>query len=289
MRHLLSRLKNKPLKLPGFFIKFIRSSLSKSNVDNTKYEAIFKHIFSLKGKIYREQKGRKTFSVCRGSKTYFIKTHQGFCLKEMLKNYAQCKRPVLSAFNELKALEALNVYPWVPRVVGYGFEKKNRFGRSFIITRAIDYTCTLEDLGKIWTVLPPALKNKRVMIREIANRAREMHARHIYHQDFYVCHFLWHENDKNNALSVIDWHRAWVLKKPSRRLQIKDLAALYFSVRQISLTLNKQDIYCFIKTYDPVFNASDYAYKKNALKFWRRVQKRGDRLYQKILKKCASL
>lgn len=236
---------------------------------------IFQHIFQLNGEIFREQPGRQTLRFVEDNEAYFLKRHTGVSFGEILKNLIQLRLPILGAKNELDAITTLEKFGFVPTVVGYGFQQS----RSFIITKELAYTISLEDFCRDFKSNPPSLKFKRALIRKVAEISKIIHDKGVNHRDFYLCHFLLDItggreflNPHHLNLYVIDWHRAHVRKKVPLRWRIKDIAGLYFSAMDVGLS--KQDLYCFMKTYN----------YKNPY-FWRQVEKRAIALHRKIKEK----
>jgi heptose I phosphotransferase len=236
----------------------------------------FWHVFLLEGEVFREQKGRKTLRFIEDNESYFVKMHRGTTLHEIFKNLLQGRLPIMGAKNELEAITQLESFGFVPDIVGYGFRKN----LSFIITKELTYTISLEDFCKDFKTNPPSLKLKWALIRKIAEIAKTIHTAGINHRDFYLCHFLLDLTggrellDPNSLnLFVIDWHRAQTRKKVPLRWRIKDIAGLYFSAMEFGLT--QRDLLRFIKSYNSNQNKT----------FWKSVQKRAKALYLKERRK----
>jgi hypothetical protein len=97
------------------------------------------------------------------------------------------------------------------------------------------------------------------------------------HRDFYICHFLLdvthgceHLDINSLRLYLIDLHRAQIRRNTPERWIIKDLAALYFSSKDIGLT--KHDLLYFVKIYT---NKPLRELMKSEIKFWDKVKIRG--------------
>ncbi len=67
----------------------------------------FAQVMSWSGTPYREQAGRKTQRVECAGRRYFLKTHRGVGWKEILRDLARLRRPVVGAANEWRALRRL--------------------------------------------------------------------------------------------------------------------------------------------------------------------------------------
>jgi len=244
-------------------------------------KSLFKQIMQLHGEVYRELENRRTQRVILNGKNYFLKQHFGVGWKEIFKNLFQLRLPVLSAKNEWIALQRLQQLP-IPaaKIAGYGCSGWNPATRhSFLLTHELPPHISLEDFCKDWQITPPSFPLKQKLIKETARIARVMHENGINHRDFYICHFLLDLaslHSQNPVLSVIDLHRAQIREKVPERWIIKDLAGLYFSSKDIGLT--QRDLLRFIKEYR---NKSLEPVLTKERTFWQRVEKRGNKLYQR--------
>jgi heptose I phosphotransferase len=233
----------------------------------------FDEIMKLHGEVFRELEGRRTQRIVINGENYFIKQHFGVGWKEIVKNLFQGRLPILGAKNEWQAisrLQSLNIR--TPEIMGYGCRGKNPAKlQSFLITKELLDTISLEDFCRDWKKNPPQFRTKFNLINEVAKIARVLHENGMNHRDFYICHFL-----VGDQLCLIDLHRAQIRKKIPLRWQIKDLAGLYFSSKDIGLT--QRDLYRFIKAYSAQ-PLRDALTRQRAL--WFSVKLRGERLYQK--------
>lgn len=253
----------------GVLILYPEISIKLSAIDPP-----FDQVMALRGEVYRALENRCTQRIVLGQQAYFVKQHFGVGWKEIIKNYCQLKRPVVSAKNEWQALQRLALLDIaVQEVVGYGERGWNPARReSFLITRELPKHISLEDLCK----KPLSVRMKRSLIAEVARIARTLHTHGINHRDFYLCHFLLDlESDKKPLkLYLIDLHRAEIRQAVPLRWIIKDLAGLYFSSKEAGLT--RRDYLRFIRAYrnQPL---REIVIRENA--FWQKVRKRGDKLY----------
>lgn len=252
-------------------------------------ENLFDKLFSLQGRILREQEGRKTVHFTFEGKTYYGKFHSGVGWREIFKNISQFRLPVLGAQNEWKAIQGLKRLGLKSMdIVGFGKRGINPARiQSFVITEELAGTISLENFCRDWEESPPENKLKRGLLAETARIARIMHGNGINHRDFYLCHLLFDINAKGDeeaapapSLYLIDLHRAQIRKKTPRRWIIKDLAALYFSSMDIGLTRN--DIFRFVKLYT---GKTLRKALKHDQKMWRKVIKRAESLYWKTWEK----
>ena len=213
----------------------------------------FTEVELISGKVYRAVKQRKTLNFQLEDESYFIKIHRGTTVKEIVKNLISLRLPVLDAKQEWDAINRLE-QAGVNTMDGRAFGRKglNPLTRhSFIITKDLNPTISLEDFTKPWLNQPPSYHLKRSLIIYLANMTAKMHAAGVNHRDCYLCHFLLDiplfENHQQIKLSVIDLHRAQIRDKVPTRWRDKDLIGLYFSSTKIGLT--NRDIWRFLKVY----------------------------------------
>lgn len=220
----------------------------------------FDTLMNLSGESYRRGPGRQTLRVQIGGQAYFLKRHHGVGWGEIFKNLLQLRLPVLGAATEARAiarLERLNV-PTM-HCAGWGERGRNPARRqSFVLTRALDDTVSLEDFcagwgqRRHWTAGQLVLK--RQLLQQLADTARCLHAHGVNHRDFYLCHFLLRRDSPGLTqpggrldLHLIDLHRVQQRRHTPRRWQVKDLAGLYFSALDAGLT--RRDCFRFMRRY----------------------------------------
>jgi hypothetical protein len=234
----------------------------------------FEEYMELRGEVFREQKGRRTQRVELEGQGYFLKQHFGVGWKEIFKNLAQFKWPILGAENEWRAFERLNALSVLtPAAIAYGSRGLNPARRrSFLLMEELKDLISLEDFCRDWKKQPPSFALKSALIRKVAGIAKIMHENGINHRDFYICHFLL--DPRSLQLYLIDLHRAGQHRRLARRWLIKDLAGLYFSSKDQGLS--RHDYWRFIKAYrqKPL---RDIIAKEDS--FWQKVTARGDQLY----------
>jgi heptose I phosphotransferase len=241
----------------------------------------FNYLFQLKGECFREQPGRKVLKFIEYGNPYFVKLHFGVGWQEIFKNFFQARLPVIGAANELRALKKLASFGFVPSIIGYGFRGLNPAKQqSFIITKALIDTISLENFCLHWPKFPPSQELKRKIIYKVATLARTIHEHGINHRDFYLCHFLIDFNffqksaiDDLPTMFVIDWHRAQLRSHVPLRWRIGDIARLYFSTMNIGLT--RRDLAYFIKIYG----------RQRHKNFWGKVENRAVALFRKNWRK----
>lgn len=246
-------------------------------------DAVFRKVFAIEGEVFRNIKNRKTMRFSFGDGHCFIKIHRGVGWREIIKNWTSLKKPVLGASNEFLAirhLEKLSLHTMKCRAFaerGCNMAKRE----SFIITDELAEMTTLEDFVKNWKENPPSRKLKKNLIERLAETCAKMHFSGLNHRDCYICHFLIENkslsNDSIPCLYVLDLHRAEIRKKIPRRLQVKDVAGIWFS--SMDVPLSKIDQLRFIAKYS--------SYGKLDSSFWQSVDKTARKLYEKEWKRNA--
>ncbi|HID46477.1 MAG TPA: lipopolysaccharide core heptose(I) kinase RfaP [Chromatiaceae bacterium] len=211
--------------------------------------------FRVKGEEFRNPEGanRRTLRFEVGGKGYFLKLHWGVGWKEILKNLLSVRLPVIGASNEWRAirrLEELGVETM--HLEAYGSDGWNPAAqRSFVVTRELENTVSLEDYCADWTAKPPVFAEKRYLIERVAEMTRQLHHNGVNHRDLYICHFLlqqpWDGTAEGLHLYLIDLHRVQLRNRVPRRWVVKDVGSLYFSAMEAGLT--RRDLYRFLRTY----------------------------------------
>jgi len=244
----------------------------------------FNEVERLAGRIYRALEGRRTLRTEVNGRGYFVKIHHGVGWRDIVKNCLTGKAPVLGAGNEWRALQRLHD-AGVPtmRAVAFGERGCNPARRrSFIITGELAPTIDLEQYCQRWRDQPP--KHKHALIAQVATLTAAMHRAGVNHRDCYLCHFLLHQDGRENdlRLSLIDLHRAQTRNKVPRRWRNKDLAALYFSALDLNLT-GKHRLR-FLRAY---FQASlrQTLHDEARLLIW--LQEKAQKLQQRFVRKYA--
>lgn len=212
----------------------------------------FQEVEKLSGELYRSVATRKTIRFEVDGKGFYLKLHHGITYGEFFKNIFSFHTPVLGARNEWEAINKLKKIG-VDTMEGaaYGERGANPIKRtSFIITKDLSPTISLEDYCKDWGKNPPLYTIKKALIIRVAEMVRKMHAAGINHRDCYICHFLLHlpfDPLGDFKISVIDLHRAQIRASVPLRWRNKDLVALYYSAMDSGLTFRD---YCrFLKVY----------------------------------------
>jgi heptose I phosphotransferase len=243
----------------------------------------------MEGQVYREKDGRRTFRFELNGESYFAKVFMGIGWTALLRALLKFRKPVFSAENEWKAIARLErIGIATMQVVGHG--KRGRIParqQSFIITKELKPTISLEDLCRDWRTQPPSLHLKRALIARVADIARKLHDNGMVHRDLYLCHFLMDTGDEavhppnaSPPLYLIDLHRTERRRRIKERWRVKDVAGLYFSSMDIGLT--QRDRLRFVEAYSKrPWREAIVAEKR----FWRRVVRRGRAGYREFRRK----
>lgn len=234
----------------------------------------FSAVMHLKGKAFRDVKGRKTIQVRLGEHSYFVKQHFGVGWGEIFKNLLSFKVPILSAMTEVYAIQALNAVgiPTTP-LVAYGRHGWNPAKlQSFVMTEDLGDIVSLEELCADWLANPPDDTFKQKLIVSVAELAAKLHQAGLCHRDFYLCHFVMKRAELEAGeikLYLIDLHRMLQQQSVSGNAVMKDIAGLYFSAMDCGLT--PADIDLFKQHYFPQSDA-----------FWQQVCERAQKLHEKF-------
>lgn len=244
----------------------------------------FEDILNIEGRVVRVQKNRRTVRFEKDGNGYFVKIHRGAGWKEIFKNILQFKLPILGAQSEMRAIVRLGELG-VPtmELAGYGVRGLcPAWLESFVITKEIENSMSLEELAGSWISNPPPVALKRVLIEKLAHISRTLHRGGVNHRDYYLCHFLVdregiEKKDYNHLdIRLIDLHRVQIRKRTPVRWIIKDIAGLYFSAMEAGLST--RDHLRFMKAYSlkPLRDIL-----KEEKSFWAVVENRAERLHKK--------
>lgn len=242
----------------------------------------FDDILALQGQVFRELDGRRTLRFHCAGKSYFAKLHFGIGWAEIVKNLLSGRLPITSARNEWLAIRHLEQQGIATMALaGFGERGSNPAKiESFVLTDELTDTISLEDLVLEWPQQPPSLRFRRALLRELARIARLMHSSGMNHRDFYLCHFLLPNGQReqsNVRLHLIDLHRAQLRRTTPRRWQLKDLAGLYFSAMDAGFS--RRDLLRFVRLYS---GKSLTQMNRAEHRFWRSVEQKAIPLYRKL-------
>jgi heptose I phosphotransferase len=246
---------------------------------------VFRLLTELEGKIYRQVQGRRTLQFHLQGNSYFLKLHFGVGWREIFKNLVRLRLPVIGATNEWQAIQRLQELDIdTMTVVAYGRRGWSPASQeSFIVTRELENTVSLEDYCSDWQQKAPAFTVKKALIEKMAAISRRMHQAGVCHRDYYLCHFHLlagteeQEREQGPKLFLIDLHRALIKRNLGKRWLIKDIAGLYFSSMETGLTV--RDRLRFVRVYG---NGSLRETLERDREFWDAVVQRGQSLYNKL-------
>lgn len=215
----------------------------------------FEEARAVRGEVFRNPAGanRRTLRFELQGRGYFLKLHWGVGWGEIFKNLLSLRLPVVGAANEWKAirrLEELGVETM--RLEALGREGWNPARqKSFVVTRELENTISLEDYCASWKNTPPDPRRKWLLLERVARMTRQLHEHGVNHRDLYICHFLlqqpWDGREENLHLYLIDLHRVQQRRKLPWRWRVKDVGSLYFSAMDIGL--GKRDLLRFLRVY----------------------------------------
>lgn len=250
-------------------------------------ENLFDKFRTLPGEEFRNIQNRRTYRFEDNGKSYFCKFHSGVGWAEIVKNFITLRLPVIGAANELRAIKRLTeLGVETMTITAFGQRGSNPAKlESFIVTEELTNTVDLEELCKDWPRNKPLFQEKLNLLTKIAEVSKVLHENGICHRDYYICHFLLHEeslqSDPSSSisslkLSLIDLHRALIKADLGERWKVKDIGGLYFSAMDIGLT--QRDIYRFVRAYSglPLREALS-----TRMSFWQQVNSRALKLYKK--------
>lgn len=244
---------------------------------------IFHLVQNLTGAVARELQDRQTLRFDSENKTYYRKLHRGAGWREIFKNLFQFRLPILGAENEwlaLNKLRALGIPSLDP--VAYGEQKTNPAKKlSFIVTRELSGVVQLDHYLQENKI---SFKEKLVLLRKVAEIARDLHSAGINHRDFYLCHFMldvesvavWREQGADPKIYIVDLHRAQIRQRVPLRWLIKDLSGLYFS--SLDLGFTRKDYFRFIRIYWQL-SLRDFLVKNESI--LRAIAKRAIKTYKR--------
>ena len=139
-----------------------------------------------------------------------------------------------------------------------------------MLTEDLGDITSLEDLCAQWKESPPEAKFKRHLIIAVAKLAKTIHENGVNHRDFYLCHLCLNNSRLPNiSLYLIDLHRVLIHNVPSKKANMKDIAALYFSSMDVGFTT--RDYLRFMRHY-----------QKQSNQFWQQVEVRAQVLHTKF-------
>lgn len=249
----------------------------------------FQAAFSLTGEIYRDMGDRCTTRFEFDNRAYFVKTHAGVGVGEILKNLLYLRIPVLGAENEYRAIGKLSeLGVETMTAVAFGRTGWNPADeKSFLITEALEPTEPLDEYCNPDVLSAMGVSERRALIRRLARISRTLHDSGVNHRDFYLCHFLLDTSEKHSDTPVserpiylIDLHRMQIRHRTPRRWRHKDLAALYYSGKRVGF--DQRDVFCFMREYkqQPLHEALD-----GGRDFWTSIVKEADKLHDKGVRK----
>ena len=238
---------------------------------------------NIEGKIFRETANRITKEFTFDGNRYFIKLHYGVGWREIFKNIFKFRAPTVGAFPEWKALKKLrSLGIECPEPVGFystGINPANL--KSFLITRSLINTISLETALKKGKFQKLSFSDKREFIEKIALISRNLHNSGINHRDYYLCHFhVDKDMDVKKSIYLIDLHRAQLRSFVPKRWASKDIGGLIHSA--MGFDLSEKDFYRFMRTY---LKCSTKEFFQAHSRFLKNTRNRAFRMFMKPILK----
>ena len=238
---------------------------------------------NIEGKIFRETANRITKEFTFDGNRYFIKLHYGVGWREIFKNIFKFRAPTVGAFPEWKALKKLrSLGIECPEPVGFystGINPANL--KSFLITRSLINTISLETALKKGKFQKLSFSDKREFIEKIALISRNLHNSGINHRDYYLCHFhVDKDMDVKKSIYLIDLHRAQLRSFVPKRWASKDIGSLIHSA--MGFDLSEKDFYRFMRTY---LKCSTKEFFQAHSRFLKNTRNRAFRMFMKPILK----
>ena len=238
---------------------------------------------NIEGKIFRETANRITKEFTFDGNRHFIKLHYGVGWKEIFKNIFKFRAPTVGAFPEWKALKKLrSLGIECPEPVGFystGINPANL--KSFLITRSLINTISLETALKKGKFQKLSFSDKREFIEKIALISRNLHNSGINHRDYYLCHFhVDKDMDVKKSIYLIDLHRAQLRSFVPKRWASKDIGGLIHSA--MGFDLSEKDFYRFMRTY---LKCSTKEFFQAHSRFLKNTRNRAFRMFMKPILK----
>lgn len=193
------------------------------------------------GEPVARKRGRTVVRLQLAGHTFYLKRNR-FHSGEFRKTLSRFRLPPRGALQEWQSILAVRdagIATVPPVAMGEqlvcGLETA-----SFTLTEALYDTEPLDVLlrrGYFGLLTAPLRRQKRDLLRRVAEIARHLHGSGMYHQDLYLGHFLL---AADNSLYLIDLQRVVRCGKVPRRYLVKDLGQLAFSAAECGLSRSDQ-------------------------------------------------
>lgn len=239
------------------------------------------------GIIARQIKNRVTLKFSIDKNDFYLKRYTSSTWRMLLRICSFAKLQFAEAQPELRALRKLqHIGISAPIPVAWGCGRDT----SFLVTRALPKSISLETYMANWNEHPPSEDHRRALLNAIADTTRVLHSCGINHRDLYLCHYYLcaSSSKKSPKLYLLDLHRAQLRPYVPRSKRIKDLGALYSSAHHLHIT--KREGLRFIRRYHkiPLNKLSTLEWK-----LWAKIARRTERnwvrnIYKRMLPKGAN-
>jgi heptose I phosphotransferase len=201
------------------------------------------------GTLVCHKRGRSVVRLQIDGRAFYLKRNRWHAI-EFWKSLSHLRWPQLGARREWDNILAMQAVG-IPTVTPVAVSERSFFGvetGSFTMTEELYGAISLEKIIQSQWFMPlskEVLAKKRRLILKVAEIAKRLHKAGLWHQDFYLGHFLLGEDE---TLYLIDVQRVQSAKIVPRRYLIKDIGQLAYSARGVG-GITRSDQLRFLLAY----------------------------------------
>jgi heptose I phosphotransferase len=198
------------------------------------------------GRRVVHKRGRSVFRFELAGRAFYLKRNR-LHRSELLKQLCRGKVPPRSARQEWWAIRAV-ADAGIPTVKPIAFGERTLLGvetASFTVTEELYGARPLDAILSDRPRGGESFREKRELIRNLADMARNFHGAGMSHQDFYLNHFFLGEDGK---LFLLDLQRVRKRSRITEYAMVKDLAQLAFSAKRFP-DISRSDHLRFLLAY----------------------------------------
>jgi len=176
------------------------------------------------------KRGRSVFRFETGGKTFYLKRNSLHPV-EFWKSLMKFRLPPRSAWREWESIRAVRA-AGIPTVTPVAFGEQLLLGRelaSFTLTEELYGAEPFDEyIAREWGGASKGerRREKRRLLRKLAQLARHFHGQGMNHQDFYLNHFFL---DGEETFYLLDLQRVQRRQQVPQRYLVKDLGQLSYS------------------------------------------------------------
>ncbi|MBN2145103.1 MAG: hypothetical protein JW774_10810 [Candidatus Aureabacteria bacterium] len=214
------------------------------------HEGIFLSVADIlsfsEGTCYKQNRYRSVRRFEKDGNFYFLKQFHHVPLSKQIRNILFSRHSeAFLEWNHLDLVKNLNIPTLDPVAWGEDFRWRLEKG-GFLITKESPATIRVESFLK--SLSPAQNKWREKIVDTIADYTRCLHENSYFHKDLYLGHFLIDPRSEDDFdIYLIDLQRLQKHRILAEHYRIKDLASLYFSVPENSLSRTFQ--LRFLKKY----------------------------------------